>query len=246
MNTATETAADRAAGAPTESAPSAEPMSLDDAVMARRSVRGFLSKPVPEATIHEILELAQRAPSNCNIQPWRVYVASGAARDRLREGMMGAIRKGQPPASEYDYPAKFDDPYRRHQVECAVAMYGEMGIGRDDKAGRFRALLRNFELFDAPHVLFLGMHESFREPVALDVGIYLQTLMLAMTSRGVACCAQGAMRTYPDVIRAEFGVGPEIRILVGLSFGYEDPAVPANNTRTTRAPLSESVQFKND
>lgn len=219
-------------------------MSLDDVIRARRSVRGFLPKPVPEETIREIFELAQLAPSNCNIQPWRVFVASGAARDRLREGMTGAIKKGQPPKPDYHYPDKFDAPYRQHQVECAVALYNEMGIGRDDKAGRFRAMLRNFEFFDAPHILFIGMDEKFGETVALDVGIYLQTLMLAMTSRGVSCCAQGAMRSYPDVIRTEFGVGPEIKILVGMSFGYEDPEVAANRTRTTRAPLGENVKFR--
>ena len=124
-----------------------------------------------------------------------------------------------------------------HIVGCPI-------IGRDDKPGRTRASLRNFELFDAPHVAFLGMDKQFKEPVALDLGIYLHTLMLVMTASGMACCPQGSMRSYPDIVRREFGLPPELGILVGLSFGYEDPTVPANRTRIDRSPLGENVVFK--
>ncbi|MBI1784300.1 nitroreductase [Candidatus Sumerlaeota bacterium] len=219
-------------------------LSVEDAIRQRRSVRGFLPRPVPEEILKKVFELAQRAPSNCNIQPWRVYVASGKARDRVREALLDNIRKGAPPNPDYTYPGKFDDPYRRYQVDCAVALYSEMGIGREDKAGRFRATLRNFEFFDAPHVGFIGMDKSFGETVALDVGIYLQTLMLAMTAHGISSCAQGSMRSYPDVVRKEFGVSENIRILVGISFGYEDPGVAANRTRVGRAPFDENVILK--
>ncbi len=219
-------------------------MTLEQAIAARRSVRGFLNKPVPPEVLRKVFELAQRAPSNCNIQPWRVFVASGATRDRLRDAMIEGVKKGIPPNPDYDYPAKFEQPYRAHQVDCAVALYSEMGIARDDPQGRMRAMLRNFELFDAPHAAFIGMHKIFREPVALDVGIYLQTLMLAMTAHGIGCCPQGSLRYYPDLVRREFGVGEEIRILVGLSFGFEDPSVPANRTRIGRSELGENVVFK--
>ncbi len=217
---------------------------FDEIVARRRSVRGFRPDPVPDEIIREIFSLAQLAPSNCNIQPWRVFVASGAARYRLRDAMTKNVMGGVLPNPDYTYPGKFEDPYRRYQVDCAVALYNEMGIGREDKVGRMKAMLRNFELFDAPHVAFIGMHKSFGETVALDVGIYLQTLMLALTSRGISCCAQGSMRSYPDLVRAEFGFTNDIKILVGLSFGYEDESVPANRTRIGRAELKENVMFK--
>ncbi len=219
-------------------------MTVEEAILARRSVRGFQPTPVPEAVLREVFALAQRAPSNCNIQPWRVMVASGAARDRLRQAMIERIRSGVPPCPDFDYPPRFEGDYRRRQVECAAALYGQMGIVRDDMEGRRRASLRNFEFFDAPHVAFIGMRREFGATVALDVGIYLQTLMLTMTARGIACCPQGSMRSYPDLVRREFGLGDEIGILVGLSFGYEDPSVPANRTRTTRADLAEAVLFR--
>ncbi|MDZ4852463.1 MAG: nitroreductase [Pirellulaceae bacterium] len=219
-------------------------MDVELAIRARRSVRGYTGERVPDETFRHIFELAQHAPSNCNIQPWRVYVASGATRERIRAAMLEQIRLGIAPNPDFDYPVKFDEPYRQHQIACAVALYQEMGIGRDDKPGRTRASLRNFELFDAPHVAFLGMDKQFKEPVALDLGIYLQTLMLTMTSSGIACCPQGSMRSYPDVVRREFGLSPEVGILVGLSFGYEDHTVPANRTRIDRSPLGENVVFK--
>ncbi len=221
-------------------------MDVEVAIRTRRSVRGFTSQRVPTERILNIFELAQRSPSNCNIQPWRIFVASGAARDRLRQAMVEQAMQGIPPNPDFEYPDRFDEPFRKHQIACAVTLFNEMGIGRDDKQGRNRALLRNFELFDAPHVAFLGMNKQFKEPVALDLGIYLQTLMLAMTANGIACCPQGSMRSYPDIVRREFDISPEIGILVGLSFGYEDPSVAANRARIDRSPLSENVVFKND
>lgn len=219
-------------------------MTVEEAIRARRSVRGFLPKPVPPEVLREVFELAQWAPSNCNIQPWHVFVASGETRDGLRKKLIELVTSGTPPRPDYEYPGKFEGVYRDRQVDCAVRMYNEMGIGRDDKVGRMKAALRNFELFDAPHVCFIGMDARFGETVAIDVGMYFQTLMLALTSRGIASCAQGSMRNYPDIVREAFGAPDNIKILAGISFGYEDPDVPANNTRMVRAPLEENIVFK--
>ncbi len=221
-------------------------MDVEVAIRTRRSVRGFTSRTVTPEAMQHVFGLAQLSPSNCNIQPWRIFVASGAARDRLRQAMIAQVERGTPPNPDFEYPDRFEEPFRKHQIACAVTLFNEMGIGRDDKPGRNRALLRNFELFDAPHVAFLGMNKQFKEPVSLDLGIYLQTLMLAMTARGIACCPQGSMRSYPDIVRHEFGISQEIGILVGLSFGYEDSSVAANRTRIDRSPLAENVVFKND
>ncbi len=223
---------------------SATETNFEHLVRARHSVRGFLDKPVTEETLNTIFELAQWSPSNCNIQPWLVYVASGATRDTMRQRFVDDIMNGVPQNPDYDYPGKFEGEYRTRQVECAVAMYTEMGIARDDSAGRMKAMLRNFELFDAPHVCFIGMHKSFGTTVAIDVGMYVQTLMLAMTAHGIGSCAQGSMRYYPDLVRETFELTDDVHILCGISFGYEDPDVPANRTRTTRVPLAESVKFK--
>lgn len=224
---------------------SAETLSLADALRSRRSVRGFLDKPVPDDILTEIFELAQLAPSNCNIQPWKVFVASGEVRDELRRRMVEKVTAGVPMAPDFEANAgKFSGVYRQRQVDCAVELYNNMGIDRDDKPGRMRAQLRNFELFDAPHVVFIGMEREFGPTVALDVGMYIQSLMLAMTAHGVGSCAQGSMRYFPDDVREIFGEPDSTAILVGISFGYENPEVAANRTRVGRAPITDSVTFK--
>jgi nitroreductase len=216
---------------------------FDQIIRDRRSVRGFFAdRPVPREIIEEALQLAQRAPSNCNVQPWRVFIASGAARDRLKTALCEAALSGQMPDAD-DALDVFEGGYRKLQVDCAVTMYREMGIARDDFEGRMRAVLRNFELFDAPHVAIICMQKQFGVRVALDVGAYVQTLLLALWSRGVASCAQASLSTYPTVIRRELSIPDELRILCGISFGYEDPSVPANRTRQTRDAVSANVSF---
>lgn len=223
---------------------SPETMSLADAVRQRRSVRGYLDREVPQEVLESIFSLAQRAPSNCNIQPWKVYVASGDLKNTLREQMVDLVVKGVPFQSDYEYPETFGGEYRKRQIDCAVELYNNMGIGRGDKEGRQRATLRNFEMFDAPHVVFIGMDKLFGASVAIDVGMYMQTLMLSMTAHGVASCAQGSMRYYPGLVRDAFGIDDNINILLGISFGYEDTTVAANKTWIDREPVSTLVQFK--
>ncbi|MDO9478817.1 MAG: nitroreductase [Pseudohongiella sp.] len=219
-------------------------MSLEQAILQRRSVRGYLPDLVPEAVLQNIFELAQLAPSNCNVQPWKVYVASGALRDELSTEMQRRIRDGVTPNPDYEYRGDFVGEYRTRQVECAVALYNEMGIERNDKPGRQHAIMRNFEFFDAPYMAFLGMDKAFGTTVAIDVGMYAQNLMLLLVAHGLHSCPMGTMRNYPDLVREAFGLGEDNRILFGLAFGYEDTSVPANKTRTTRDPVSASVMFK--
>ena len=219
---------------------------LEGVIRTRRSVRGFRPDLVPADTLRAIFELAQRAPSNCNVQPWRCYVASGSSAQQVRAKLLERVDAGIPPQFDFagDQGNAFSGDYRRLQIECAVALYSEMGVARDDRVGRFRAARRNFELFDAPHVVFVGMHKSFGLQVALDVGAYLQTLMLLMTAYGIASCPQGSLRNYPDVVRELFDVPDDIGILCGISFGYEDLSVLATRTRVGREPLGTNVQFK--
>lgn len=221
-------------------------MSLLEAIATRRSVRGFLDREVPPETMRRMFDIARQAPSNCNVQPWKVYVASGALKDRLRQQMYDNTANGVPPNPDYEYRGDFRDEHRVRQVECAVALYSQMGIGRHDREGRMRAVLRNFEFFDAPHIAFIGMNPEFGTTVAVDVGMFAQTLMLTMVAFGLHSCPMGTMRNYPDLVREAFDVTDGTKILFGISFGYEDSAVPANATRTTRSPLDENFDFRSD
>lgn len=213
---------------------------LDDIILGRRSVRGFLGDPVPRETLIEVLGLAQRTPSNCNVQPWRAFIASGARCDRLRERLTAAFLSDREGLASSPVDV-FRGEYRKRQIECAAEMYGRMGIARDDREGRFDAHLRNFRFFDAPHVAIIGMDASFGLGVAIDVGMYIESLLLLFWSRGIATCAQASLRAYEEITRDELGIPESLRILCGVSFGYEDPDVPANRTRQSRQPLEENV-----
>lgn len=221
-------------------------ISLEDAILNRHSVRGFLPKQVPEALMRKVFELAQWSPSGTNVQPWQVYVASGATRDALREEFMRRVKAKESARPDHSDKGKLGEPYRERRRDCAKALFTAMDIAWEDKPGRAQASFRNFELFDAPHVAFLCMKENFGGQSAADVGMYAQTLMLALTANGLASCAQGTMAHYPDLVRDTFGVDSDVKILFGISFGYEDTEVPANTARTSRASLEETVMFMGD
>lgn len=214
-----------------------------DALKSRRSVRGFKPDPVPDEVITEILQLAQLSPSNCNVQPWRVLIASGEKCQVLRQQMHDAIMTGKTMNPDFPSYPKFEGKYRDRQIDCAKALYGAMGVERHDSAGRLRASARNYEFFDAPHVLFVGMERDFSTAIAVDVGMYAQSLMLLMSAQGIASCAQASVSYYPDIIRTFFDEPDNTGILFGISFGYEDEAVAANDARTQRIPISETVKW---
>lgn len=211
-------------------------------VHARHSVRAFRPDAVPEETIRRVFEVAQHSPSNCNVQPWRVWVASGAARDRLGSSLVSAIERGDDPATE-DPIDDFKGEYRDLQIACAVEMYGHMGVPRGDKVARTKAFMRNYELFDAPHVAIIGIENTFGTGVVLDVGIWLGTLMLAFTEAGIGTCPMASLRSHPKVVRGALGIPDSIRILCGLTFGYEDRDAPVNRTRQKRESIDQNVRF---
>tara|TARA_B100000676_G_C18046121_1_gene828084 strand:+ start:1338 stop:2012 length:675 start_codon:yes stop_codon:yes gene_type:complete len=220
-------------------------MSLETAVMSRRSVRGFQNREVPQDLLNKVFDIARWAPSGTNIQPWQSYVASGATRDALREQMMAAVKNGSPPNQDYKESQKpLGQVWKNRRRECAAVLYRAMNISWEDKKSRNAAAFRNFELFDAPHVAFICMDESFGLGRAWDVGMYAQTLMLAMTAYGLASCAQGTMAHHPELVRKAFDLGPEMKVLFGLSFGYEDTTMKVNSAHTQRAALEDTVTFK--
>jgi nitroreductase len=218
-------------------------MSVDEAVRRRRSVRGFRAEEVPEAILREAFELAQWAPSNCNVQPWTPHVVSGEALKRLRDALVDAGMRDEPIRPDWPADGKFTDVYRERQVDAAQRLYGAMGVERRDLAGRKMAYIRNHAFFDAPHAVFIFMSEPFDTREATDIGMYAQTLMLAMTARGIGSCAQGALGLFPDIVREHLGIPANYKLLFGVSFGYEDAGVKANAARVGRADLDDAVRF---
>lgn len=218
-------------------------MSVSDALKKRYSVRAFSSAPVPQAVLEEIFTLAQRAPSNCNVQPCRVYVVSGEGKDRLKDELVQAVTSGKPANPDFAWDVKFQDEHRERQFGSAYALYGAMGIARTDRQSRQIAMLRNWQFFDAPHAAFFTMAKYLNLTGAVDLGIYAQTLAMLMTERGIASCMQGALGMFPDPARRMFDLSEDVGILFGMSFGYADESAPANRTRTERVSLDNTVRF---
>lgn len=217
---------------------------LGSLVRSRHSVRGFRPDRVPRALIEKVFDDARWAPSGTNVQPWHVLVGSGDVCETLRQGFLQRFDDRVDPNHDFQTDGKASGVWLDRKRACARALYGAMGIEWDDRPARFGASRRNYEFFGAPHVAFFGIHEVFGVQTAADVGMFAQTLMLSMTASGLASCAQGSRMDFPDFTRDVFEVGPEIKILFGLSFGFADDDMPVNQARTDRAPLSETVVFR--
>lgn len=217
--------------------------SLDRIMGNRHSVRGFLPQPVDHALIRHILKLSQRSASNCNIQPWLVHLLSGAAAERMRSNLVAAAERGEQVSPDLTSSEPYPGIYRTRQIEAAKALYDATGVAREDKEGRRRSLLRNYSFFGAPHVAFLFMPDWAGEAEAINLGMYAQTFMLALEAHGVGSCAQGALGHFAPLVRAELGVGDNLRLIFGIAFGYEDVSHPANRARTSRANVDDVVTF---
>ncbi|BAI73717.1 hypothetical protein AZL_a01860 (plasmid) [Azospirillum sp. B510] len=213
---------------------------LDTLLRTRRSVRAFLNRPVPDQLVRECLDLAQTAPSNCNAQPWRVHLASGEARDRLAMALGRAFDAQENETIEHPMEV-FTGEYHDLQVACAIGMYDKMGIKRADRVARRRAHARNFAFFDAPHAAIVCMDKSFGVGAALDIGIWVQTFLLALTSRGIQSCTQASIRSYPHILRDVLNIPAELTPLCAIAFGYEDPSNPINTLKTARNGLDGNI-----
>lgn len=211
-------------------------------VESRRSVRAYKSEPVTQEVLDNIFTLANRAPSNCNTQPWLTHVASGekieVLRERIPENMANGIV-----SFDYPYDGKYKGVYKRRQHDAAYQMYSALGIPREDKQRRMEAFFTNYSFFGAPHVAFLFMPENFGLREACDVGMYAQNLMLSMAAHGVASCPQTALGFHADLIREVLDIDPANKLLFGISFGYEDETAPVNNARTDRAEIADNTTF---
>jgi nitroreductase len=218
-------------------------MTVSATLKQRFSVRAFRSTPVPQAVLEEIFALARQAPSNCNVQPCRAYVVSGAKKEQLKVELAGAVLSGKPANPDFEWDVKYQGEHRERQFGSANALYSAMDIERTDKQRRQIAMLRNWNFFDAPHAAFFTMAKYLKLTGAVDLGIYAQTLAMLMIERGISSCMQGALGMFPDPARKMFDLPDDAGILFGMSFGYADDDAPANKARTDRVSLDTMVRF---
>jgi nitroreductase len=216
--------------------------SLGELLTARRSVRGFAPTPVPRDDLDALFGAAQRAPSWCNIQPWRAWVTSPPVTASLSTAMVAAARTGLP-HPELPFPLDYPSPYHEHRRACGGALYGAMGVARDDKTGRYDAWLRNYAFFDAPHLAVVACDRRLMPYALIDVGVWLGWLLAEAEALGIDTCPMASVAAYPEVLRDQLGIGADLAILFGVALGRRDEAVPANSCRTTREPVAANVTF---
>lgn len=220
-------------------------MQVEEAVLGRRSVRGFLDRPVDPALIRRLVELAARAPSGGNVQPWHIDVIGGDALAAFKQEIGAKIAAGHRETPAYDiYPLELDDPYRARRFGIGEAMYGHIGIPRDDRPARRTWFAQNFAFFGAPLGLFCTVRRDMGPPQWSDLGMYLQTLMLLLVEHGLASCAQECWAMYPETVTEFLGTPPDRMLFCGMAIGYEDAGKPANNLRSPRAPVDEWANFR--
>ena len=222
---------------------------VDEAITSRRSVRAFLPTPVPRATVQHLLDVAARAPSGTNMQPWRVHALAGAPLKTFCDKIESTFLAGAPNGAggekrEYlYYPDEFFEPYLSRRRQVGFAMYDLLGIKRGETEKMKLQHAKNFRFFDAPVGLICTIDRRLNLGSWLDYGIFLGNLMTAIRGHGLHSIAQAAFASLPNTIRAALDLPETESIVCGMAIGYEDISVEVNNLRTPRAPAQDFASF---
>jgi nitroreductase len=222
-----------------------DPATVDLAIASRRSVRRFLSTPVPREVIADILDTAARAPSGTNMQPWQGYVLTGAPRDELCaavQQVFDAEESGHRQEVQY-YPDEFFEPYLSRRRKVGWELYGMLGISRGESAKMRAQHRRNFNFFDAPVGMIFTIHRRLATGSWLDYGMFLENIMVAARGRGLDTCAQAAWTHYHKVIRPVLGLAEEEVVVCGMALGHADLAAPENRLVTGRTGSDQFVSW---
>lgn len=216
-----------------------------EVVLGRRSIRGYLKKPVPRALIEEILAMAMRSPSSMNTQPYHFHVITGEPLDRIRKGNTERILAGEPDSREFRRGEAFTGVHRDRQVGCAIQLFEAMGIARDDKEARQDWVLRGFRQFDAPVCVIITYDRVLdgSDDTPFDCGAVTTALVNAAWSKGLGCVinSQGIMQS--PVVREHAGIPDDQVIMKAVAMGWPDPDFPANPVTITRRDVSEAARF---
>lgn len=220
-------------------------MDLDIALDTRRSARAFKDTPVPKELVEELLLRASRSPSGTNVQPWKVYIAMGETRDRLSEELL-AYRETHPDDGGKEWPSnsKRIEPYISRMRKLGKDMYTLLKIPKGDKQANWDQWGRNYKFFDAPVGLIFTIDKDLDRTSWLDIGMFMQTLMLSATARGLDTCAQGAWNQFWRVTKDVLDIPDDEYVVCGMSLGYADETAPVNTLVAEREPLSSFAFFR--
>jgi nitroreductase len=216
-------------------------MNVSDAISSRSSIRDFLTSPVSNSLIKELLIKASRSPSGGNLQPWKIFVINKKSMDDFLEFQANWT---QPEDPAYDiYPPKLKEPYRTYRYDLGEQMYSLLGISREDKDARIKQVLKNFNFFGAPVGIFCFIDKSMGPPQWSDLGMFLQTLMLLAKEAGLDTCAQEAWSMKQDSVKSFLEVDESLMLFCGMALGYADKDAKINQLSSTRSHADEWTTF---
>lgn len=211
-------------------------ITVEEAIVGRQSTRAYLEdKPVPRDLILRVLEVAGRAPSGSNIQPWHVHVISGARKTALSEALLQRHLSGDGGKRNYNYyPVDWREPYIGRRRECGWGLYSTLGIQKGDKEKMLHQHGRNYAFFGAPIGLFFTLDKDMELGSWLDCGMFVQSVMLAARGFGLETCPQAAFCNYYDTVMEHVGISDNQELVCGMALGFPDPDAIVNTFRTTR------------
>jgi nitroreductase len=224
-----------------------ERLAIERAIKGRKSVRAFLDKPVSRETVTRLLEIAARAPSGTNMQPWRAHVVAGEAKEKMSEAILKAFMTGgmPHPGSEYRYyPEKFFEPYLSRRRKVGFDMYGLVGIQKGDQAAMAKQLAQNYLFFGAPVGIVFTIDRRLEIGSWLDYGYFLEALSIAARASGLETCSQQAFAHFPQIMRETLAISEDDIVLCGYALGYADWSAKINALVTERARVSEFATFQ--
>ena len=214
---------------------------VTEAIESRKSIRSFLSNPVSNDLISDLLEKASFSPSGGNLQPWKIFIINDESMKSFLEFQKSW---NEPEVPEYlIYPQKLKEPYRTSRYEMGELMYSSLGIDREDKASRANQMMKNFDFFNAPAGLFCFIDRQMNQPQWSDLGMFLQSFMLLAQEVGLDTCAQESWSLKHKMVSTYLGADEDLMLFCGMAIGYQDPDDPVNRFRTERRPLNDWAKF---
>ena len=219
-------------------------ISVEDAITGRRSIRAYQPRAVPRETISKILQVAGRAPSGTNVQPWQVYVMQGARKDEMSAELVRLGKANVPGKREYNYyPEEWREPYLARRRACGFGLYKTLGIGRYDKVRMQEQHLKNWTFFGAPVGLLFAIDSYLEKGSWLDFGMFLQSVMIAARAEGLETCPQAAFAYQPATVKKYAGIPENYTLVCGMALGFEDKSDVVNTFVTEREPLEKFVTW---
>jgi len=218
-----------------------------DAIKNRHSCRAFIDKPVNKEIVYSILDIARFAPSGVNTQPWKIVVLTGSLKLQISKAIIAAREAGIPEDPDYHYyPTSWREPYKSRRKACGLALYSAINIQIDEKEKRKEAWYRNYHFFGAPIGLLFFLDSDLEKGSWVDMGMFIQNVMLAAHGFNLETCPQAALAEYPNIVRNLLKISNDKSLLCGMALGYPDNNHPINQYRTVREPVESFTQFIDD